>query len=79
MHLHSTPTPQNYVGNDDDPSCTSNGKASRLSTTFQVRMGIGMNWLYSSRVVACTTCCSTHARPPAELLLLLHPQSCLPT
>ncbi|KAI7837690.1 hypothetical protein COHA_008483 [Chlorella ohadii] len=27
--------PQNYVGNDDDPSCTSNGKASRLSTTFQ--------------------------------------------
>ncbi|PRW45343.1 serine protease [Chlorella sorokiniana] len=27
--------PQNYVGNDDDPNCTSNGKASRLSTTFQ--------------------------------------------
>ncbi len=33
-------TPQNYVGNDDDPSCTSNGKASRLSTTFQVRTGL---------------------------------------
>lgn len=26
---------QVYVGNDDDPSCTSNPKASRLSTTLQ--------------------------------------------
>lgn len=37
----TSPAPQNYVGNDDDPSCTSNGKASRLSTTFQVRAAPG--------------------------------------
>lgn len=30
-----TPGPQVYVGNDDDPSCTANPKASRLSTTMQ--------------------------------------------
>lgn len=32
-HLH--PPTQTYVGNDDDPSCDGNPKASRLSTTFQ--------------------------------------------
>lgn len=33
------PPPQIYEGNDDDPSCTANPKASRLSTTFSVRSG----------------------------------------
>ncbi|KAI3425087.1 hypothetical protein D9Q98_008465 [Chlorella vulgaris] len=58
--------PQAYEGNDDDPSCTSNPKASRLSTTFQsgityfiVVDGFSGDWLSSQGLYTLTLTPST--------------------
>lgn len=57
---------QAYEGNDDDPSCTSNPKASRLSTTFQsgityfiVVDGFSGDWLSSQGLYTLTLTPST--------------------
>ena len=59
---------QAVVGNDDDPSCTSNPKASRLSTTFQagatyfiVVDGFAGGWLESQGLYTLTVTAATAA------------------
>ena len=59
---------QAYVGNDDDPSCQSNPKASRLTTTFQAGVtyyivvdGFSGTWMDSQGLFTLTVAPATAA------------------